>query len=578
MAVMLRPTARRFFDYFASAYPARTVRMIFLFVGAGLADGVGIAGLLPVLELSLGQTAAEQSDISQAVGSVLNAIGLPTTLPVLLGVVVSAISLKGVFKWLAMREAGFVTARVGMDLRLRLIRSVMRADWEFFVSRPTGHFSNAISSEAHRAAMGYREACAALAGLIQVTVYAGFVVLISWQVALAALVAGGAILFALRKLVTAARHAGVEQARTMRDLVARLTEALPGIKPVKSMAREPFLLPLLERETEGYNTAQRKQVAAVESMLASQEPILVAVLAIGLGLTLSFTSTPFPSVLVLAFLFWRLVGGLNQSQHRYQSMSTGEGAFLSIEALIWAAEKAEEAESGRLLAPDQIVDGVEFHGVSFSYGDHQVLHDVQIEIPSGQFVAIVGPSGSGKTTLVDLLTGLLTPAAGQILVDGVDLAKFDRQSWREGLGYVPQELLLFHDSIRRNVTLGNDSIPDDEVEHALRAAGAWPFVLCLPDVLDHTIGERGGKLSGGQRQRIAIARALVERPRLLILDEATTALDPETEAAICQTLTELKKEVTIVAISHQAAMREVADIVYEVEGGSVRQLSAGRSA
>ncbi|MDH3427002.1 MAG: ABC transporter ATP-binding protein/permease, partial [Gemmatimonadota bacterium] len=421
---MLRPTARRFFDYFASAYPARTVRMIILFVGAGLADGVGIAGLLPVLELSLGQTQAEQSRISQGVGSALNSIGIPASLPILLGLVVSAIALKGLFKWLAMREAGFVTARVGMDLRLRLIRSLMRAEWEFFVSRPTGHFANAISSEAHRAAMGYREACAALAGLIQVTVYAGFVILISWQVALAAMVAGSGILFALRKLVTAARHAGIEQARTMRDLVARLTEALPGIKPVKSMAREPFLLPLLERETEGYNAAQRKQVAAVESMLAFQEPILVAVLAVGLGVTLTVGTMDFPSVLVLAFLFWRLVGGLNQSQHRYQSMSTGEGAFLSIEALISDAETAREAKTGRLPAPDRIVRGVEFRGVGFAYGDTQVLRDVHIEIPAGQFVALVGPSGSGKTTLVDLLTGLLAPAEGQILVDGVDLAEF----------------------------------------------------------------------------------------------------------------------------------------------------------
>ncbi|MDH3427786.1 MAG: ATP-binding cassette domain-containing protein, partial [Gemmatimonadota bacterium] len=156
----------------------------------------------------------------------------------------------------------------------------------------------------------------------------------------------------------------------------------------------------------------------------------------------------------------------------------------------------------------------------------------------------------------------------------VDLAEFDRRSWRRGLGYVPQELLLFHETIRRNVTLGNDAIPDADVERALRAAGAWQFVTELAEGLDHVVGERGGRLSGGQRQRIAIARALVERPRLLILDEATTALDPETEAAICRTLTNLKSEVTIVAISHQAAMRDVADIVYEVEGGSVRTAAA----
>ena len=567
---MLTQSTRRFFGYFAGAYPARTIVMIALFVGAGLAEGIGIAGLLPVLELGVSGGAQNLTGISRSVASVLGRVGLRATLPVLLLIVVCSMAMKGLLKWLAMREAGFVTAQVGMDLRLRLIRSLMSAEWEFFMGRPTGYFSNAISSEAHRAAMGYREACAALAGIIQVAVYALFVFLISWKVAIASVIAGTGILLLLRGLVSAARSAGVDQALTMRSLVARLTEALPGIKPIKAMAREPFLLPLLEQETQGYNNAQRRQVAAVEGMLAFQEPILVAVLAVGLYGVLTFTSAAFSSVLVLAFLFYRLVGGLNQSQHRYQSMATGEGAFLSIKELIADAESAKEVDIGEQNAPASIQHGIEFSNVSFSYGERDVIEEVSLQIPAGAFVALVGPSGSGKTTIADLVVGLLRPTKGRIIVDGVALDDINIRSWRKGIGYVPQDLLLFHDSIRKNVTLGNDSIPDSEVERALRGAGAWEFVSQLPDGLDQQVGERGAKLSGGQRQRIAIARALVERPRLLVLDEATTALDPETEGAICRTLLDLKNEITVLAISHQLAMREVADFAYEVGNRSVR--------
>jgi ATP-binding cassette subfamily C protein len=202
-----------------------------------------------------------------------------------------------------------------------------------------------------------------------------------------------------------------------------------------------------------------------------------------------------------------------------------------------------------------------------------VLDDVSVTIPCGSFTAIVGPSGSGKTTLADIVIGLLHQTKGTVQVDGRSLADIGIAKWRSRIGYVPQEPLLFHDSIAKNVTLGNTDISSERVVEALKQAGAYEFVSGLPDGLDSLVGEHGSTLSGGQRQRIAIARALVERPRLLVLDEATTALDPETEAAVCRTLAGLKGDITILSISHQMAMREVADIVYEVEGGQVRVVS-----
>jgi ATP-binding cassette, subfamily C, bacterial len=151
----------------------------------------------------------------------------------------------------------------------------------------------------------------------------------------------------------------------------------------------------------------------------------------------------------------------------------------------------------------------------------------------------------------------------------VPLTEIDPATWRRTIGYVPQEMLVFNDTIMRNVTLGDKSISREDVERALRLAGAWSFVEQKPDGLDQRMGERGGSLSGGQRQRIAIARALVWEPSLLILDEVTTALDPETERAICNTLRQLKGSTTILAISHQPAVREAADIAYAVQNGQL---------
>jgi ATP-binding cassette subfamily C protein len=196
-----------------------------------------------------------------------------------------------------------------------------------------------------------------------------------------------------------------------------------------------------------------------------------------------------------------------------------------------------------------------------------VLDGLSLEIPAGQLVTLVGPSGAGKTTVVDLLIGLIRPDAGSITLDGAPLDAMDIKQWRRSIGYVPQETLLLHESIAHNVSLGDSELSDEDIEHALRAAGAWDFVSALPEGMHSSVGERGGRLSGGQRQRIVIARALVRRPQLLILDEATSALDQDSADAVRQTLAQLRGALTILTITHQAGLVDIADRVYRLENG-----------
>jgi ATP-binding cassette subfamily C protein len=205
--------------------------------------------------------------------------------------------------------------------------------------------------------------------------------------------------------------------------------------------------------------------------------------------------------------------------------------------------------------------------VCFAYKKSWILKDVEFNFPANSFTAIVGPSGVGKTTLVDLITGLLKPREGEIFIDDIPLYEIDLRLWRQMIGYVPQETMLVHDTVFVNVTLGDRNLTVEEAETALREAGAWDFLQDLPKGIFEVVGERGHKLSGGERQRIAIARALVHKPKLIILDEATTSLDPENEAIVCETLRKLKGKMTILAISHQPAILEAADQTYRLENG-----------
>lgn len=195
------------------------------------------------------------------------------------------------------------------------------------------------------------------------------------------------------------------------------------------------------------------------------------------------------------------------------------------------------------------------------------MNGLNAEIPAGSITAILGPSGAGKTTLVDLIAGLVTPSRGEVLIDGTPLSDLDIHQWRQEIGYVPQEMLLLHDSVRVNVTLGDPSLDDADVERALRDARVWDVVSQLPGGMNASVGERGSRLSGGQRQRIAIARALVHRPCLLILDEATASLDSVSENAVWEAVAALRGKTTVVAVSHRLSVTTFADLIYRLEDG-----------
>jgi len=377
-----------------------------------------------------------------------------------------------------------------------------------------------------------------------------------------------------RRFFSASREAGRDQTRLTKSLSSQLVDILQGIKALKAMSREDLVWPLLEADTEGLNLAERRQVSAAEALKAFQEPILTLLLATGLYVLLVIMNQRLVSVLVLAFVFYRLMQHINTLQIRYQVMAVGESAFFSIREQIDQAHAQREVYSGTR-DPGRIQDSIRIENVHFSYGAEPVLRGVDLEIPAGTFVSVSGESGSGKTTLADLLVGLHEPSSGRIVVDGVPLDEIDMSQWRSRIGYVPQEMLLFHGTVLQNVTLGDESLTEEDARRALEMAGAWGFVQAKAGGLHRQLGEKGGLLSGGQRQRIAIARGLVTDPTLLILDEVTTALDPETEQEIATTLRELAGSVTIFSISHQPALREVSDVAYLMQKG--RLVRIGRT-
>ena len=552
--------------HFIETYPGRTFVVVGLLSIAGLAEGFSVLALLPLLQIAVGGDGSQGGMISDVIARMLSFVGLTPSVGSLLLVIVIGISAKAAVTLLAMKEAGFAVGRLMTDLRRRLIAALMEARWSYFVTRPLGIFANAIGAEAIRAGVTYQQSTRFVAAFIQALVYGVATFLVSWKVEAFAVFAGLIGVFAFRKVVAVALASGERQTDLMKSLSARTTDTLQGIKPIKAMAAEKSALPLLDREIRELDETQRSQVWSAEILRVTQEPLLVVFLAIAIYGAVAIGGETLPALMVIAALFYRLFNRFQVMQEIWHQIGIGASAYWSILRLCEETER--EGEQKRAVRSIQgSVPEIALASVSFDYPDKQVLRDVSLRIGPGEFVAISGPSGGGKTTLLDIVSGLLLPSAGRVLIGGDDLRQLDLRSWRSRIGYVPQELLLLHDSVYQNICLADTTISRAQAEEALRAAGVWDVVASLPDGLDAMVGERGSRFSGGQRQRISLARALVRKPSILLLDEITASLDKETARAVCATLRQLAGKMTIIAVSHQSVMTEAADRVIRLDHG-----------
>jgi ATP-binding cassette, subfamily C, bacterial len=556
--------------YFFAAYPARCIAVLLWLLVAGATEGLGLSTLLPLLSVATGSPVSP-TGYEGRVASVLAALGIAPDAGVLIAIVIAALWTKAVLMLLSKRQVGYAVARISTDLRLRLLRALLAARWSFVSRQPAGRAANAMATEADRAANAFEYLALIASYSVETVVYLGIACAVSWRGALAASAAAGFMLLLLNALVQIAHRAGRKQTALLDSLLTRTTDALGAVKLLKATGRESVVGPLLSSDTERLNRQLERRVLARESLRALQEPVVGTLLALGLFSALRIFAIPLSSTLVLGLVFTRALTRVASIQGKYQAMISETSALFAIDARIREAESAREPSGGtRWVALER---KIAFESVSLERDGRTLFEDLSLEIPSGQITAVIGASGIGKTTLTDLITGLVWPSAGQVRVDGVPLGELDLGAWRRQVGYVPQDLPMLHDSVRRNVTLGDPSLDDAAVESALRLAGAWEFVCALPGGLDASVGERGALVSGGQRQRISIARALVHEPRLLIFDEATAALDAESEAAVWQTIASLRGRTTVVAISHHAGLAGVADLVYRIAGGRAERVA-----
>ncbi len=558
----------KIFRFFFKNYKLETIFAVGLIILAGLAEAIGLAAFLPFFQLVLDGSASLDHLPDGALRDFIASSGIEINLINVGLFIVIAMGLKALILWLALRKVGRTVAKISADLRRRLLSALLNAKWGFFTNNSMGVSLNAIVSETFTSSMAFVSTARFISAIVQFSIYAIGAMLLSWKMFLGAIIIGFALAAALWTLVKIARAAGNSQMELSKKMLSHMADMLQGIKPLRAMALENKFMDLLTKHSKGLEKSQADQLIASQSMRVFHEPLMVLTAILGMYGAITYGDLTTSELAVMAVIFIRLLNSMNIAQGEFQRLMSQEAALWSLIDNIEETEKYAENWSGSDRPPQEI-KSIKFENISFSHGDGKVLSGVDIDFKTRTLTALIGESGSGKTTILDLLSGFYMADNGDIKINGKDLRDIDLKLWRKSLGFVPQEVFLFNDTILENILIGRGGYSDDDVWNALEKAGAKDFVKLLPEQLNSPVGEGGRKLSGGQRQRIAIARAILHRPQILLLDEATSALDSETEQVLLKTLRELSRSVTIIFISHNKVVQEFADNIYQVDGGKV---------
>ncbi len=556
----------------AKPYRARIGLLVALGVLAGLCEGVGISLFLPLLHSMdpAGFGGEAGGELGRWYNRLFEGVDPASRMQVVLGAMFVLLATKAALN----AVNGLLFARLDAlfvdDLRRRVLDQALRVDLGFVERYRTGELITTLQSQTWETSGALGTLVGIVIRLATVAVLGTALLLISWKLTLGVAVALLLISWAIRRISARVDHLSELGLLEWNGLAQRCVEVLRGLRTTRAFGREDF-------ESERFAKASKATSEAflrVERLRALVDPFSEFMVAALLTVVLLFSlrdPSRLPAVLTFMFILFRL-------QPQVQRLDAARVQLASTAAPVRAVAGFVDPE-GKPYLPresgsfDGVRDAIEIDDVTFRYDamspENAALRSVTARIPAQRTTAIVGPSGSGKSTLVYLLMRFADPTAGAIRIDGTPLHTLDLDAWRAGIGFVSQDAHIFQASVADNIRYGRSDATDDDVRRAAKRAHADTFIESLPDGYETILGEEGLELSGGQRQRIALARALVRGAGILVLDEATNALDAIAETVIQGALDELAGQHTLIVIAHRLATVEKADHVLVLDGGSL---------
>ena len=463
----------------------------------------------------------------------------------------------------------WLNSRISHQLRSKIFNQLLRVSYSFLETKDSGRLLNTLATETWRTS----EALSVLVNLIisvcTTSVYITLLLLISWQLTLLVSVIMLGISLVIRIVTRQSKALGQEAVRVNGTLGSRMYEGTIGMRTIRAFGREPYEQKQFDRASQQVRNIFMK-LDLISGAVSPLYEVLSALLVLSvMVIALLQDRTALPTLLTFLLILYRLQPQIQQLDSCRIKLSVLTSSIDDVMHFLDETDKPYIRSGDRKFSGLQ--QAISLEAVSFRYNsqDPDALQDISLCIPQGKTTAIVGSSGAGKSTLINLICRFYEVSAGEIYVDGCPLREFDLVSWRSRLAIVSQDIHIFSTTIRENIAYGRFEATEAEIITAAKLANAHEFIIQLPQGYDTKVGDRGVRLSGGQRQRIALARAIVRNPEILILDEATNALDTISEHLIQEALNNVTQNRTTIAIAHRLSTIERADQIIVLEKGRV---------
>lgn len=568
----------QFLRYLISKSKGKAASYLILQVLLNALQGVGLLSILPFLYLAgLGLDQSNADGMAAILLSKLEALGFTITLPyILTAYAVAIILLSALKRYQSVLSERIQNEFVG-ELSVDLVRAINAAPWTTLAKTKHSQILQALSEDLKQVQLATALSLQ-LAGILSLMfVSLGVACLIAFELVIPSLAAMAILWYCLVPFHKRSIRFGQELRVTRERFFDLLSLNLNALKLIRIHSAE-------EQQNQEFRTICDGTIAQADRFRRSHasalwlfESAAVLTLAVFIYAAVAWVKLPVPSLILLIVIYARYLPLLSRAQQYWQAILHALPSFTAYQSTYKTFSTRTETRTHKIQdfakANFTLTSCIQIDQLSFSYDSAKLFSNVSLKIPAKQTTALVGISGAGKSTLADLIAGLQQPETGRILIDGTRLTATNAPEWRRHIAYVPQENFLFHDSIRKNLTWANPHATDTQIESCLERANARNIVAALPDGLDTIVGERGSRLSGGERQRIALARALITDPKLLILDEATNALDKENETQIRKTIQTLSGQLAVIIITHDPTIASIAQHVYCLDDKKIVLLS-----
>ena len=559
----------------AQEFPLKIIASILLGFSGALFSGVNTTLIVPVILQLTGQSATLKNipPIIQNLFAPFNTLPEQYRLVALLIAVIVTIGLKSISAYTASLVGVSLSKGLMNRIREEAFKVVFDVDLDYFNKNKIGDIARKINTESGRTASAILSYIRLSNVVFTIIIYTGILVAISWQLTIISVLLASFITLISQVFVRQSKLLGKRLTETNKNYTIHLFEMLNGIRLIRAVASEKrefkkMMDMAYEQEQIAFDS---QKVSAAIGPINEMASILVVIAIILLARVILSSNLDGLSAILLIYLLalFRMlpfVGQINGLRTSLANSSSG----VEVTHDFLRRDNKPFMEQGDVVY-SSVKSVVSFNNITFTYPGHDnpVIEDVTLTLPKGKTLALVGSSGSGKSTLINILARFYDPTKGEVSIDGIDLKKFQLDTFRSRVGLVSQDTFLFNDTVWNNIAYARPDASDTDIIRASKRANAYGFIEQLPQGWNTQIGDRGVMLSGGQRQRLAIARALVQDPDILLLDEATSALDTVSERLVQEALDDLSQDRTTLVVAHRLSTIRNADQIAVMRKGRV---------